>query len=229
MVRCDHHRNADPALSGKRIILDMVRAGFLVGILVLLGACAAQSVYAPDDVVQRATYVHDGPPAITLITMRNTQSENGAHTALMINASQRVIFDPAGSFAHPILPERNDVLYGASPRAWALFKDAHVRAEYYMVEQRLEISAAQAESILQRAINYGTVPQAFCTTATARLISETPGLGSVRSSFFPDSLSKSFGQLPGVVTTEHRDSDGSKQTAIDRFNAANGVADQPSQ
>jgi len=53
---------------------------------------------------------------LTLLTMKNTGSGNGAHTGLMINASQRVLWDPAGTFGHASIPERNDVHFGITPR-----------------------------------------------------------------------------------------------------------------
>ena len=76
-----------------------------------LAGCAgtAASVWAPDEAVARARYVHEAPPSITLITVVNNTTGGGAHSALLINADERVIFDPAGTWHHPQLPERNDV------------------------------------------------------------------------------------------------------------------------
>jgi hypothetical protein len=47
--------------------------------------------------------------------MVNNRSGNGAHTSLMINASQRVIFDIAGTLWHVYLPEKEDVIFGINP------------------------------------------------------------------------------------------------------------------
>lgn len=41
-------------------------------------------------------------PRISLYTMVNNESGAGAHSALVINASQRVIFDPTGTFKHDV-------------------------------------------------------------------------------------------------------------------------------
>ena len=86
-----------------------------LGAMVFLAGCAAESVWAPDDAVARAAYRHDRPPRLTVYTMINNNSGGGAHTSLMINGSQRVIFDPAGSFKHDTIPERNDALFGITP------------------------------------------------------------------------------------------------------------------
>ena len=74
------------------------------------------SVWAPDSEVNAAMFLGTGPKALTLYTMRNTGSGNGAHSSVLIDASQRVLFDPAGSFANARIPERNDVLFGNVPQ-----------------------------------------------------------------------------------------------------------------
>ena len=72
-------------------------------------------------------YVHDGPPRISLYTMVNNESGAGAHSALVINASQRVIFDPAGTIKHYVFIEQDDVLYGATPSVLEFYTRAHSR------------------------------------------------------------------------------------------------------
>ena len=73
------------------------RAAPLIAILALT-ACAAKAPFAPDAAVQAAAFVAEGPPSVTLFTVINNRSGAGAHSGLMINASQRVMFDPAGSW-----------------------------------------------------------------------------------------------------------------------------------
>ena len=74
-----------------------------------LSACAAESVYAPQQAVDAARYAAPAPTSITLFTVINNRSGAGAHSGLLINASQQVMFDPAGTWHHPRIPERNDV------------------------------------------------------------------------------------------------------------------------
>jgi predicted small lipoprotein YifL len=73
--------------------------------LVSLAACGAEPIWAPDDAVATARYEHPGPTSITLYTVLSTRSGAGAHAGLLINGSQRVLFDPAGTWRHPRLPE----------------------------------------------------------------------------------------------------------------------------
>ena len=87
----------------------------LASALALSGCIKETAHYASDKMVRDVAYVHDGPPRISLYTMVNNESGAGAHSALVINASQRVIFDPAGTIKHDVFVEQDDVLYGATP------------------------------------------------------------------------------------------------------------------
>ena len=108
--------------------------------LLSLSACGAPSVWASDKSVQEAAYVHDGPPMVTLFTVISKQSGNGAHSGLLINGSQRVMFDPAGTWQHPKLPERNDLHYGITPKMEAFYIDYHARETYDVIKQDIVVS-----------------------------------------------------------------------------------------
>ncbi|MBN8211210.1 hypothetical protein JI666_21145, partial [Bacillus sp. NTK071] len=77
-------------------------------------ACTTKpTVWAPEADVIAARYQHDGPAEIVLFNVIKHDGGQGEHAALMINApSQRVLFDPAGTWTHPDAPERHDVHYG---------------------------------------------------------------------------------------------------------------------
>jgi len=194
----------------------MVRYGLSVLALVGLMGCAADQIWAPEEELTKAFYAHPGPKYITLYTMKNVGSGNGAHTSLLINASQRVMWDPSGSFAHPQLPERNDLIFGMSPSALNVFVDYHSRAEFFTVARTIEVPADVAEDLMRRAMQNGAVMNAFCTASTVGLLQDTPGFEGLRSSFFPDNLDAQFSKIPGVVTEEFRDNDPDKETALER-------------
>lgn len=190
--------------------------------LVLLAACSDPTRTRFDDpeVIARAAYRHDGPPALTLYTMVNRETGTGAHTSLMINASQRVIFDPAGSVQHPAIPERADVLYGITPRIEDFYARAHSRKSHYVVIQRIEVPAETAEKALRLVVANGAVSQAYCAQVTSQILRQLPGFSSIRPTFFPVKLSDQFGRIPGVTTRELReDDDEDKSKAIAAFDA----------
>lgn len=172
-----------------------------------LAACGAEPVWAPDEAVQRARYVSGEPPSITLYTVVRKRGGEGAHSGLMIDASQRVLFDPAGTWHHPWVPERNDLHYGITEQMRKFYIDYHARETYDVVEQKVYVSPEVAEAALRRAERYGAAPKAFCGRSVSDVLSGLPGFESFPRSFFPNTLRKAFAELPGVQTRIHEDGD----------------------
>lgn len=178
----------------------LIRAVLLVVAAVTLWGCgAAEPVWAPQEEVTRAAYVHPGPTSLTLYTVINNSSGAGAHTALLVNGSQRVVFDPAGTFYHPQLPERNDVHYGMSPAALDFYIDYHARVTYHVVEQTIIVSPQVAELALQRVQAYGAVAKAQCAASTSEVLRGIPGFEGMPQTMSPKKLMAAFAQLPGVT------------------------------
>ncbi len=171
-----------------------------------LAACGAERTWAPDEAVARAAYRHDAPPSLTLVTMLATRDGSGAHTALVVNApSQRVIFDPAGSFRTDILPERNDVIYGITPRAFDLYVDYHARETFDAVLQEIPVSPEMAERALALVQAHGPAPKATCTNATSGILRDL-GLDAP-ATWFPRRLMQWADTQPGVTRRVVRDDD----------------------
>lgn len=192
-----------------------LRAALLAGCVALAG-CAAQKVPNADAAtLAKAAYVHDGPPALTLFTMVNNRTGSGGHTSLMINASERIIFDPAGSFYADVVPERNDVLFGITPGVVLAYRGSHARSTHHVVMQRLEVTPAQAQLAYELALSNGRVPGAYCANSTSSILRQIPGLEGLKTTFYPVKLSEEFGALPGVVTTKYyEDDDADLQKAL---------------
>jgi hypothetical protein len=193
--------------------LSRIRLGLLLLTAVVLTACgAAQPIWAPDAEVARSVYRHDGPTAITLFTVVGAKTGTGAHSGLMINApSQRAIFDPAGTFKHPHLPERNDVHFGMSDAAVAFYIDYHARETYDVIEQTVLVSPQVAELALARSQAYGAVAKAHCADSITAILSDLPGFEGAPNTMFPKRVMKWFGELPGVTSKIHTDDSPSKK------------------
>ncbi len=176
-------------------------------LLLGLAACAAEPVWAPDEEVARAHFTASGPPTITLFTMVNTRSGNGGHAALLVSGSERLLFDPAGSFKHPRLPERNDVIYGMTDAAVDFYIDYHSRETWRVYKQDIVVSPEVAEMALRAIRNYGAVPKAFCTNAITTVLKDLPGFESIRVTMFPTVAQAAFAKLPGITLTEYQDDD----------------------
>jgi len=179
-----------------------MRAFILLLIMpLILAGCAAEPVWAPQEAVDRVRYSHPGPPEITLYTVINNGSDNGAHSSLMVNASERVIFDPAGTFGHRTIPERNDVIYGITPAIERVYVGYHARVTYRVLIQRITVSPEVAELALQRIKSNGAVQKSYCTRATSALLKSLPGFESIDVTWFPNNLAEDFAKLPGVRST----------------------------
>jgi len=172
-----------------------------------LAACGAQSEYASDAEVAQARFVADGPSTVTLFTVLSTRNGSGAHSGLLINGNERVMFDPAGSWHHPALPERNDVHYGMTDRMINFYIDYHARQTYDVVEQTVVVTREQAEMVAARARAYGAVPKAQCSRSVSYILSGVPGFTSIQNTWSPKKLSADFAALPGATSRLITDDD----------------------
>lgn len=190
----------------RRLLLCLIVPLFL--------ANCAEPVWAPDEAVARARYHSDEGPSITLFTVVRRLGGEGAHSGLMINGSQRVMFDPAGTWHHSTVPERNDLFYGITPRMKKFYIDYHARETYDVYEQRVPVSAAVAEMVIQRAQSNGAVGKALCGRSISSILRGVPGFETVKNTYFPNKIMRGFAELPGVVTTKHTDSDSDNNQGV---------------
>lgn len=179
-----------------------------------LAACGAKSVYAPDDAVQKAAFVSGEPPSVTLYTVIRKPSGAGGHSGLLIDGTQRVMFDPAGSWYHPFVPERNDVHYGITERMRKFYIDYHARKTWDVLEQKVPVTLAQAEALRARAEAYGPVNKMFCAAATSSILRGVPGFESLPSTMSPIKLSEAFRKLPGETERLYEDGDPENNTGV---------------
>ena len=201
----------------------MQRRRFILTAPLALAACGVtrEEVLSPQADIDRVAYVHPGPKRLTLLTMKNVGTDNGAHTGLLINASQRVLWDPAGTFGHSSIPERNDVHFGITPRIEQFYISFHSRETYYTLIQEIDVAPEVAEMAMRLAIANGPTPKAACTTHTARMLKQLPGFEGIRQSFFPNNLSDQFAELPGVRSRIYRENDSDdKSVAAAEIDAA---------
>lgn len=181
---------------------------FAVLLPLVLAACGADPTWAPDDVVAQARVAYpDRPPSVTLVTVIATRNGQGAHTGLLINGSERVLFDPAGTFEHPGMPIRNDVHYGVTDQRLEVYYDYHARITYYVVTQEKLVSPQVAELVMQRAKAHGAVPKAMCANSVTDILRGVPGFESIRPTFFPVKLMNQFAQLGGISERKIYDDD----------------------
>lgn len=167
-----------------------------------LAGCSGDHKWASDADVARSTYVAGPPASITLITSINGRSGSGAHSAIIINGSQRVLFDPAGSWElqDGQAPERNDLHYGMTPGALQSYLEFQSNGIFYVISQTVQVPIEVADREIAAAAAFGSTPQAYCTHSTSTLMRTVPGFESLPVTFFPKVLAQHLGKMPGVQT-----------------------------
>jgi hypothetical protein len=170
----------------------------------LLAACGADAVFAPMEEVAARAYREDGPPTLTLLTAINNRNDRGGHSALMVSGSQRVLFDPAGTWWHPNAPERGDVKFGMTPTMVDFYVDYHARPEYRLVLQEITVPPDVAEDALRLVQAHGPANKATCGRSVSGIL-RALGFEDVRRSWAPEVIMRDFAALPQIRQTVVRD------------------------
>lgn len=164
-----------------------------------LAGCEVYRPASPDDIA-RARYVSDAPASVTLMSMVNSSTGRSAHVGLLINGSQQVLFDPAGTFTHPDLPRAGDVHYGMTPRYVDYYERYHARFDYFVEIQKVPVSRAAADQLIANAQAEGKSMKMTCALAAADVLQPVPPFQNVSRSVFPEALRRDFAAMPGVET-----------------------------
>jgi hypothetical protein len=183
------------------------RAFIALGGAALVSGCGAESIVASEQDVTRAIYQHPGPKSLTLITVINNRSGAGGHTGLLINGSQRVVWDPAGTWWSQNSPERNDLHYGMTPRLVDVYIDYHTRETYHTITHEKIVDAEVAEHAIRECASYGAVPKAACSLATSTILGRLPGFESIKTSYYPVRTMQSFKALGVMSERKYFDND----------------------
>lgn len=179
----------------------MLRLTFCLVAFWGLVSCGVDPTYAPQAEVDAVRYSPPGePPSITIYTVINNTTGTGAHTGLIVNASERALFDPAGTWYHPRLPIQHDVHYGMTDKAVAFYIDYHARRTYDVIEQKIVVSPEIAELVLRKIKENGPVQKSMCANSVSAILRTVPGFESLPHTWFPKKLSAAIAELPGVTT-----------------------------
>ena len=179
----------------------------LVGLGLFTAGCAGNSGNAPAEEISAAQFSNSEPASVSVVTMVNSRSDFGEHSALLINGSQQVIYDPAGTFRHSQLPRRDDLVYGITPRYASYYNSYHARFGFYVKVQKLEISREEADAMIAAAQARGHVPKLFCATAISDVLNDFPQFADVRETLFPGAIMKRVAAIDAVDTLIIREDD----------------------
>ena len=189
-----------------------LRTFISIVLLVVLMACEGSERNAPiasSMEIQAAAYVSPLPNSITLLTMVKASGDFGEHSGILINASQQVLYDPAGTFRHSTSPNARDVNYGMHPAMVDYYKSYHARYGYYVVAQEIQVSPEIADLVFQRAIAQGETAKLRCGIAVSSVLNGLPMFADIPTTYYPGKIMDSFAEVPNVSTTYvYEDDDG---------------------
>lgn len=177
-----------------------MRAIFALVALATLAGCEVYTPAAPD-AIAAARYVSPEPPSVTLFSMVNESSGKSEHAGLLINGSEQVLYDPAGTFSHPDLPRAEDIHYGMTPRFVDYYERYHARFGYFVEADRVPLTRAQADQLIANAKAEGKQMKMACSLAVADVLRSVPPFEGVTKSLWPEGVRKDFENMPGVTTS----------------------------
>ncbi len=189
-------------------------------LLAALSACSVRNgldTNSSDVDVVQAQYKYVGPPSLTLYTMISNSTGSGAHTSLMINASQRVAFDPAGSFRADGIVSKNDVVYGMTPYLVDQYTRYHARETFHVVVQTVQVSAEVAEIALRKAQTLGPIAESQCAKSTSELLASVPGFQDVPRTYYPVKISEYFANKGASYERLYEYDDDDKSKVLEAF------------
>lgn len=181
--------------------MKQVRA-FAVALSALAVTGCAETVMDSPEFVAASRYVSDEAPYVALVTMVNVSNDKGAHSAILVNGSQVALYDPAGTFEIDKVPERNDVLYGITPRMQEAYEWYHARSTTYVVEQKMPVSRELADAVIARMEAEGPSAKLHCGIHSGNVLGSFAEFSTVPSSYYPSKLMEAFGALPNVTRRE---------------------------
>lgn len=167
----------------------------------------AQNIQDPIEAVERAAYVSDQAPYISVLTMVAYDGDDGAHSAILANGSQVALYDPAGTFDHPSLAERGDVFYGMTPVMEEVYKLYHARNSHFVVEQRLAVSREMADAMIARMQAQGPSPKMLCGKNISEVLRSFEQFSNVPQTYYPGKIMRAFADVPGVQTFRTEEDD----------------------
>jgi len=105
----------------------MKRLFLALAAISVMAACTRNPEVLPPEQLAPLAYRSSAAPSLKLYTVVNRRTNSGAHTALAVNGSETVLFDPAGGFEAQNVVRSGDVIYGFTPALDSAFTSAHAR------------------------------------------------------------------------------------------------------
>ncbi len=177
------------------------------GALLLSSCMKADYPRATEAEVQRFVYRSDEPPSISLLSMISEKTGRSEHSGILINGSQRVLYDPAGSYWVRNRPRKDDIHYGMTDKWVRSYESFHARWSYFVRKQTKYVPLEVADRAIALSQQKGETYETQCASSASWVLRQLPGFGSIRQTMWPNQLLDDFSELPGLVTVEIHEDD----------------------
>ncbi len=199
----------------------MKRRNFvLVSLAAGVAGCGRPSYRrATAEEVSRSFYSHDGPIELSLLSAVATLGNSSEHSALLINGSQRVIYDPAGTYdpakepSWYVHPRKYDIHYGVNDLALRQYIVSHARIGYFVEQLSRRITLEQADRAIELCEERGETNFSLCAVSCSWVLQRLDGFETVKTSLFPQKIREDFMNLSDVSRTRYYQQDSEKNIA----------------
>lgn len=179
----------------------------------LMAGCKPAYDRATDAEVRAAFYRHPAPPSIALLSMCRTSDDVSEHSGILVNASQRVLYDPAGNYWVPGRARQRDIHYGMTDYFVEQYERFHSRLGFYVRRQTVEVPMEVAELAIKRSEERGETYFTQCAVSASWVLRDLPGFAHIRLTIDPHILLRDFSRTPGIVEKVTREEDTGKNIA----------------
>jgi hypothetical protein len=164
-----------------------------------LSGCAGLFYSSPPEIAKRERFFNAGPPEVSLLTVTHKPTGIMWHSALLITADERVLYESGGYWKDPEDRRLVDVHYNMTDARLADYVERRSNPKSWEVTlHRVAVSDEVAMMAKQRAETNQMVLGGFCAQGVAMVLKELPGFEDIGPVFLPHDLVPHFEEIPGV-------------------------------
>lgn len=157
--------------------------------------------------MRAAFYRSDEPPSISLMSMIAEKTDLSEHTGILINGSQRVLYDPAGSYWVKGRPRKDDIHYGMTDAWVKSYESFHARWGYYVTRMTKLVPLEVADQAIRLSQEKGETYETQCASSASWVLKQLPGFGEIRQTMWPNQIRLDFEKIPGITIATIREDD----------------------
>lgn len=164
-----------------------------------LQGCAGALYSNPPDVAKRDSYTAQTAPEIGLVTITHKPTQFMWHSALLINADERILYESGGYWIDSEDRRLGDVHYNLTDARLNDYVARRGNPKVWKVTlHRVDVSPEVAQEAKRRAEENQLVLAGFCAVGVAEVLKDLPGFDHIGHVLLPHDLTPRFDEIPGV-------------------------------